>query len=52
MVQVFNLDEDVSVNALELHVSRLRRKLQDSGVEIVTVRGIGYMAQVHESAHR
>jgi two-component system response regulator TctD len=52
MGQVFSLDEDVSVNALELHVSRLRRKLQDSGVEIVTVRGIGYMAQVHESAHR
>jgi DNA-binding response OmpR family regulator len=29
--------------ALDVHVSRLRRKLQQSGSEIVTVRGTGYM---------
>lgn len=39
--------EEVSANALELAVSRLRRKLQpfDTGTDIVTVRGVGYMLQ-------
>ena len=45
MTQMFDLDDDVSVNALELLVSRLRRKIDGAGVEIVTVRGIGYMAR-------
>lgn len=34
--------EDVSVNALELYVARLRRKLAGSGVAIKTLRGLGY----------
>jgi len=29
--------------ALDVHVSRIRRKLRHSGTEIVTVRGTGYM---------
>lgn len=29
--------------ALDVHISRIRRKLQQSGAEIVTVRGTGYM---------
>jgi DNA-binding response OmpR family regulator len=29
--------------ALDVHVSRIRRKLRHSGAEIVTVRGTGYM---------
>ncbi|KAA0889298.1 response regulator transcription factor [Pusillimonas sp. ANT_WB101] len=48
MNQVFNADDDVSTNALELQVSRLRKKLQGSSVEIVTVRGVGYQARCHE----
>jgi two-component system response regulator TctD len=43
MSQVFGADDDVGVNALELLVSRLRRKLDGAGVEIVTVRGSGYV---------
>jgi len=43
MSQLFNLDEDVTINALELHVSRLRRKLETADCEIGTVRGVGYV---------
>ncbi len=35
-------DKDMSANAIEVHVSRLRAKLADSGLCIRTVRGIGY----------
>ncbi len=49
MAQLFSFDEAVSTNALELYVSRLRRKLEGSGVEIVTVRGIGYVARVRDA---
>lgn len=43
MNQLFNFDESVSVNALELHISRLRRKLDGADIEIRTVRGVGYV---------
>jgi two-component system, OmpR family, response regulator len=40
-----DLDSETSVNAVELLVSRLRKKLQgaDTGVAIETVRGLGYL---------
>jgi two-component system, OmpR family, response regulator len=34
--------EEVSSNAIEVYVHRMRKKLEDSGVRIVTVRGLGY----------
>jgi two-component system OmpR family response regulator len=34
--------EEVSSNAIEVYVHRLRRKLEPGGVRIVTVRGLGY----------
>jgi two-component system, OmpR family, response regulator len=34
--------EEVSANAIEVYVHRLRRKLEAGGVKIVTVRGLGY----------
>ncbi|PLZ00788.1 DNA-binding response regulator [Burkholderia sp. WAC0059] len=34
--------EEVSNNAIEVYVHRLRKKLEAGGVRIVTVRGIGY----------
>lgn len=43
MNQLFNFDEAVSVNALELHISRLRKKLEAADIEIGTVRGVGYV---------
>ncbi|MFO1340796.1 MAG: response regulator [Burkholderiaceae bacterium] len=35
-------DKDITPNAVEVHVSRLRAKLGIGGIEIRTVRGIGY----------
>jgi two-component system OmpR family response regulator len=34
--------EEVSTNAIEVYVHRLRKKLERGGVKIVTVRGLGY----------
>jgi DNA-binding response OmpR family regulator len=35
-------DNELTANAVEIYISRLRGKLQDSGIEIRTIRGIGY----------
>jgi len=42
---VYGFDDDIQSNALDAHVSRLRRKLSDAGatVEIHTIRGVGYL---------
>jgi two-component system, OmpR family, response regulator len=37
--------EEVSLNAIEVYVHRLRRKLEAAGVEIITTRGLGYRIQ-------
>jgi two-component system OmpR family response regulator len=34
--------EEVSSNAIEVYVHRLRKKIESSGVKIATVRGLGY----------
>ncbi|PSC03369.1 DNA-binding response regulator [Alsobacter soli] len=47
MDQLFSLDDEVSENAVELYVSRLRRKLHGTPLSIVTVRGVGYAARTH-----
>ncbi|WP_181706700.1 response regulator transcription factor [Chthonobacter rhizosphaerae] len=44
--QLFNLDGESGHNAVELSVSRLRRKLEGSTFEIRTIRGLGYVAEV------
>lgn len=45
MEAVFGLDDAVQPNALDTHISRLRRKLADAdaGVTINGVRGVGYL---------
>ena len=40
---LFTFDEQLSSNAIEVHVSRLRTKIQPAGVHIRTVRGFGYL---------
>ncbi|WP_058833554.1 response regulator transcription factor [Luteimonas abyssi] len=40
--QLFGFDDDVGPNAIELYIARLRRKLAQAPVRIVTVRGVGY----------
>jgi two-component system OmpR family response regulator len=38
-------DEELSPNAIEVYVSRLRAKLEPAGIRIRTVRGFGYMLE-------
>jgi DNA-binding response OmpR family regulator len=38
-------DEALGDNALEAFISRLRKKLADSGAVIRTLRGIGYVLE-------
>lgn len=40
---LFGLEEQLSPNAIEVHVSRLRAKIEPAGVHIRTVRGFGYL---------
>jgi DNA-binding response OmpR family regulator len=42
---VYGIDDEIQSNALDTHVSRLRRKLTESGagVEIHAIRGVGYL---------
>ncbi|MFN3984736.1 MAG: response regulator [Rhodocyclaceae bacterium] len=42
--------EEVSSNAIEVYVHRLRKKLEDSGVRIVTVRGLGYCLEYPDAS--
>lgn len=38
-------DEDVGTNAIEVYVHRLRKKLEPAGVQIRTLRGLGYLIE-------
>lgn len=40
--RLFSQDAEVSENAIEVYVGRLRKRLAAAGVEIETVRGVGY----------
>lgn len=44
--RLFSYDEDVSENAIEVYVGRLRKHLTRSSANIVTVRGLGYKLEV------
>lgn len=44
--QLCSLDEAVAPNAIELYVSRLRRKMDGATVVIRTVHGLGYVAEI------
>ena len=38
-------DEPMTANAVEVHISRLRAKLEPSGIVIRTIRGLGYLVE-------
>lgn len=40
--RLFSYDDDVSENAIEVYVGRLRKHLEASDVKITTLRGLGY----------
>ena len=41
--RLFGFGDDVSSNAIEVYVHRVRKKLEPLGVDIRTVRGMGYL---------
>ena len=50
MSRLSDLEDGGSENALELLVSRLRRKIAGSAAEVVTVRGVGYLVRTMQDA--
>jgi two-component system response regulator TctD len=40
---LFSIDQDISADAIEIYVHRLRKKLEGSEATIVTLRGLGYV---------
>jgi two-component system response regulator TctD len=44
--RLFGLDEDAGLNALELYMARLRKKIPADTLTIRTLRGIGYQATI------
>jgi two-component system response regulator TctD len=51
--EVFALDDEANLDAIELYVHRIRKKLDrrpDGGVAITTLRGIGYLLQERPAA--
>lgn len=40
--RLFSYDDDVSENAIEVYIGRLRKHLENSRLKIVTLRGLGY----------
>lgn len=50
MDSLFELDDEAGVDALELYVHRLRKKLEASQARIITLRGVGYLLREGEGA--
>ena len=49
--RIYGFDEEVSSNSVEVHVSRLRKRLSETGASVVihTLRGIGYLLSDEET---
>ena len=47
--RLFSITEDVSENAIEVYVARVRKKMENSDIYIETVRGIGYRLRKDEN---
>jgi two-component system OmpR family response regulator len=42
--------QDLSINAVEVYISRLRSRLEPAGIKIRTVRGFGYMLEAFKGS--
>ncbi len=49
MDRLFSYDAEVTENAIEVYVGRLRRRIEPAGVRIATVRGLGYRLELDEA---
>ena len=45
----YGFGDNVNLSAIEVHIHRLRKKLENSGVSIVTLRGLGYLLRLDHS---
>lgn len=45
MEAILPLGEEVTINAVEVYVSRLRAKIDSAGISIKTIRGFGYLLE-------
>lgn len=43
--QIYNLDENISRTAIEIFVHRIRKKTENAGFTIRTIRGLGYLLE-------
>jgi two-component system, OmpR family, response regulator len=43
-------DKEITANAVEVYISRLRTKLEPHGVRLASIRGFGYRLELSESA--
>jgi DNA-binding response OmpR family regulator len=43
--QLYGWGEEVGANAIEVYVHRLRKKLEQSGTNVRTIRGLGYLLE-------
>jgi DNA-binding response OmpR family regulator len=43
--KLFSYDEEAGINAIELYVHRLRKKLEPAGIRLRTIRGLGYLLE-------
>jgi two-component system OmpR family response regulator len=50
MQALSNWDKELSMNAIEVYMSRLRAKVESGGVRIRTVRGFGYLLEEQNEA--
>lgn len=49
LASLYGWDEEVSENAIEVYIHRLRNKLDGTGASIRTIRGLGYL--IEHSSH-
>ena len=43
--ELYNFDDEVGNNAIEVYIHRLRKKIEGSGLTIRTLRGLGYLLE-------
>jgi len=43
--KLFSYDDEAGVNAIEIYVHRLRKKLEPAGIRVRTIRGLGYLLE-------
>ena len=47
---LYTWDSEANISAIEVYISRLRKKLEPAGVAIRMFRGLGYRLEAHDAA--